>query len=238
MTGKLYGIGVPPGDPESLTFKAARIIGKCKVIAIPGDDKKSCLAWKSVEKMIRGMQDKQILYIDMPMTKDREVLSQAHKKAAELIKRELSKGEDVAFLTIGDPGVYSTYMYIHRELEAAGFYACIINGITSFCEAAALAGIPLCEEEEELHIIPASYGVAEALDYPGAKVFMKSGSRLKEIIAEIDKKGKRYCIEVYMIENCGMDGERVYRSLGEIKKKDMSKISYFTIIIVKENRHD
>lgn len=72
MTGKLYGIGVPPGDPESLTFKAARIIGKCKVIAIPGDDKKSCLAWKSVEKMIRGMQDKQILYIDMPMTKDSE----------------------------------------------------------------------------------------------------------------------------------------------------------------------
>ena len=188
MTGKLYGIGVPPGDPESLTFKAARIIGECKVIAIPGDDKKSCLAWKSVEKMVRGMQDKQILYIDMPMTKDREVLSQAHKKAAELIERELSKGEDVAFLTIGDPGVYSTYMYIHRELEAAGFCACIINGITSFCEAAALAGIPLCEEEEELHIIPASYGVTEALDYPGAKVFMKSGSRLKEIIAEIDKK--------------------------------------------------
>ena len=94
----------------------------------------------------------------------------------------------MAFLTIGDPGVYSTYMYIHRELEAAGFCACIINGITSFCEAAALAGIPLCEEEEELHIIPASYGVTEALDYPGAKVFMKSGSRLKEIIAEIDKK--------------------------------------------------
>ena len=114
MTGKLYGIGVPPGDPESLTFKAARIIGECKVIAIPGDDKKSCLAWKSVEKMVRGMQDKQILYIDMPMTKDREVLSQAHKKAAELIERELSKGEDVAFLTIGDPVSY-THLDVYKR---------------------------------------------------------------------------------------------------------------------------
>ena len=137
MTGKLYGIGVPPGDPESLTFKAV-IIGECKVIAIPGDDKKSCLAWKSVEKMVRGMQDKQILYIDMPMTKDREVLSQAHKKAAELIERELSKGEDVAFLTIGDPGVYSTYMYIHRELEGAGILRLHNKRHNIFCEAAAL----------------------------------------------------------------------------------------------------
>lgn len=238
MRGKLYGVGVSIGEPELMTFKAANIIKSCEVIAVPGIDREKSAAWKSAGKLIDEIEKKPTLCIEMPMTKDRKVLDEYHVKAAKIIEEELEKGRNAAFLTIGDPCVYATYMYIHRIVERDGFEANIVNGITSFCAAAARADISLCEEDEQLHIIPASYGVEEALKYPGTRVFMKSGAGLLETIKAIEKAVEEKADEVYMVENCGMENEKLYIGMDSIKKKDMKNISYFTTIIVKENKHD
>ena len=238
MKGKLYGVGVSIGEPELMTFKAANIIKSCEVIAVPAIDREKSVAWKSAKKLIGEIDKKPTLCIEMPMTKDRKVLDEYHKKAAGTIEGELEKGRSVAFLTIGDPCVYATYMYVHRIVENDGFEAHITNGITSFCAAAARVDISLCEEDEQLHIIPASYGVEEALKYPGTKVFMKSGTGLLETVGAIEKSAKEDNAQVYMVENCGMENEKIYIGMESIKQKDMNDISYFTTIIVKENKHD
>lgn len=238
MAGKLYGIGVSIGDPELLTVKAVRIIEESHVIAIPKEERENCLAWKNTISLIPQLSDKYTLYVPMPMTKDRDLLEQSHTYGAELIKEQLKKGNDVAFLTIGDPCVYATYMYVHKKVAGAGFDTEIINGVTSFCAAAAAMNIALCEEEQELHIIPSSYGIEKALDYHGVKVLMKSSSHLPEVIKAIEAKSKQQSLEVYMAENCGMKDEKLYKSLEEISVKDMNELSYYTTIIVKEKKYD
>lgn len=93
----------------------------------------------------------------------------------------LIEGKDVAFLTLGDPGVYSTNTYVHKKIMNRGFETEIVPGITSFCAAAASLNIPLCEAGETLHIIPASYDDLENnLSLKGPKVLMKAwGDNLK-----------------------------------------------------------
>lgn len=238
MTGKLYGIGVSVGDPELMTLKAARIIGECDVIAIPKEDRETCVAWRAAAKIVKEIEHKQTLYIPFPMTKDREELKKAHEAGAEMIEEELKKGRNVAFLTIGDPCVYATYMYVHKLVGAAGFETEIVNGITSFCAVSAAMNMPLCEENQELHIIPSSYGIEKALEYPGVKVLMKSASKLPQVVSAIEKRAEITSIEVCMIENCGMDDERIYENLEAIKAKDMKEISYYTTVIVKEKKDD
>lgn len=238
MAGKLYGIGVSIGDPELLTVKAVRIMREADVIAIPKEDRESCLAWQNTVPIVPQLREKETLYVPMPMTKDRDLLEKSHSHGAKLIEEQLKQGKDVAFLTIGDPCVYATYMYVHKKVAQAGFDTEIINGVTSFCATAAAMNTDLCEEEQELHIIPSSYGVEKALYYSGVKVLMKSGSRLPDVIKALEEKSKNTPLEVYMAENCGMDSQRLYKSLDKISAKDMNEISYYTTIIVKEKKYD
>lgn len=93
------------------------------------------------------------------MIKDKEKLTISHNKIYSDIVSELEDGKSVAMLTIGDPSVYSTYMYIHKRVMQAGFTAVMISGVPSFCAAAARLGISLGEMMDEIHIIPASYDV-------------------------------------------------------------------------------
>lgn len=162
----------------------------------------------------------------MPMTKDPEKLQESHDAAAARIEEYLREGKDVAFLTLGDPTVYSTYLYVHKRVEADGFPVEIISGITSFCAAAARMNMGLVEKAEPLHVIPASYPVEEALRLSGTKVLMKAGKKMGRVKEELLKLDE----EVTMIENCGMEGEACYRSAREIPEE----AGYYSLIIVKE----
>ena len=150
MIGKLYGIGVGPGEAELLTLKALRIMRESDVIIVPGTD---------VEK------------------------------AAEVIEVFLREGKQVAFLTLGDVTIYSTYLYVHHRVAEAGYPVEIVNGIPSFCAVAARLNMGLVEKSEMLHIIPASYQIEEALKLPGTKVLMKAGKQMghvKELLKQAD----------------------------------------------------
>lgn len=224
MRGILYGVGVGPGDKKLLTLLAVETLQKADIIAAPdtGGEK---TALNIVAEYISG---KKIMYLSMPMTRDAAILRESHKNCTEQICAELEKGLNLAFITLGDPTIYSTYMYIHRLVVEKGYSAEIINGIPSFCAAAAKLKISLCDGKEALHIIPASYeGVDELLCLNGNKVLMKSGKsilNIKEKLEEHNLLGNSK-----MVECCFMENEKIYDSLRDLNGDS----SYFSIIIVK-----
>ena len=112
--GILYGVGVGPGDPELLTCKAVRIIAQADVIALPAETKENCVAYRIARGAVKEIDEKEFLFIPMPMTKDRAVLKESHDNGARAVEACLREGKQVAFLTLGDVTVYSTYLYIHR----------------------------------------------------------------------------------------------------------------------------
>ncbi|MCH1983644.1 precorrin-2 C(20)-methyltransferase [Ruminococcus sp. OA3] len=226
MAGKLYGLGVGPGDPELLTLKALRIIQESDVIAVPGKVPQETIAYKIVIKAFPELAKKELLPIEMPMTKDAVLLEQSHQEGAEKIAALLDKGKQVAFLTLGDTTVYSTYLYVHSRVQDMGYEVEIVSGITSFCAVAARLNMGLVEKAEPLHVIPASYQIEEALKLPGTKVLMKAGKQMHEV----KKQLKELNANVVMIENCGMENEKIFRGADEIPED----AGYYSLIIVKE----
>ena len=223
MAGKLYGVGVGPGDPELLTLKALRLVKEAEVIALPGEIPEDTVAFKIVEGAYPELGKKELLAVPFPMSKDPEVLKSYHDAGAEKVKAVLDQGKDVVFLTLGDPTVYSTYLYVHHRLVAQGYDTEIVCGITSFCAVSARL-----KKAEPLHVIPASYQIEDALKLPGTKVLMKAGKKMRNVKEQLLAQGA----EAMMIENCGMPDEKIYRSVEEIPED----AGYYSLIIIKENK--
>lgn len=231
MSGKLYGVGVGPGDPELLTLKALRLIKENQAIAVPGNDIYTSVAYKIVKGAYEELDKKTLFPVAMPMTKDPAVLQANHEKAADDVEKYLKEGQNVVFLTLGDPTVYSTYLYVHKRILKRGYEAEIVSGITSFCAVAARLNMGLVEMAEPLHVIPATYKAQEMdqiLELPGTKVLMKTGKKMQQVRESILNSGQ----DAVMIENCGMEDEKIYRSAGEIPESS----GYYSLIIVKENQ--
>ena len=226
MTGKLYGVGVGPGDPELLTLKALRIIKEADVVAVPGEIPEQSIAYRIVYGAWEGIREKELLAVSMPMTKDKKQLKENHEKGAQLLGRLLEQGKKVAFLTLGDPTVYSTYLYVHRILTDRGYDTQIISGIPSFCAVSARLNTGLVETSQQLHVLPASYQIREGLKLPGTKVLMKAGHKMKEVRQQIQKLGE----EAVMIRNCGMEDEQIFDSVEKIPDDP----GYYSLIIVKD----
>ena len=226
MTGTLYGLGIGPGDPELLTLKAVRLIRENEVIAFPGEMPQETVAYKIAVQAVPELAEKELTALPMPMTKDPKVLEETHTHAADIVENFLKNGKNVVFLTLGDPTVYYTYLYVHKKILERGLKAEIVSGITSFCAVAARLNMGLVEKAEPLHVIPASYQIEEALKLPGTKVLMKAGKKMKEVKATLQEIGA----QAVMIENCGMPDEKIYANAEEIPEN----AGYYSLIIVKE----
>ena len=224
--GVAYGIGVGPGDPELMTLKAVRLIRENEIIAVPGKEPKETVAYKIAAGAVPEIAEKTLLALCFPMVRDRSLIDEEHKKSAKIIEEYLDQGKNVVFLTLGDPTIYCTFSYVQHYLEADGYKVELVNGIPSFCAAASRLNIPLTEWDEPLHVIPASYRTEEELELEGTFVLMKSASFMKDVKEQLRRSGK----EVQCVENCGMDNEKVYRSLEEIP----DDAGYLSLIIAKD----
>lgn len=225
MAGKLYGIGVGSGDPELLTLKALRLIRVCDVIAVPGRIPRETVAYKIVEGIYPDIEKKELLGIAMPMTKDQDILRQSHAEGVEKLCAELEKGKTAAFLTLGDPAIYSTYIYLHEGVKRRGYAAEMVSGVPSFCAAAAKLNTGIAMGAQQIHVIPASYQIEEALRLPGTKILMKAGRELSKV-----RERLQGLPGVYMVENCGMDEERICRGAENIPET----AGYYTLVMVKD----
>ena len=222
--GKLWGVGVGPGDPELLTVKAVRVLREADVVIVPDASSGDKVALNIVKDYLK---DKQIQFVKTPMVRDKAVMDAAHEAAADTICALLDDGKQVAFLTLGDPAIYSTYMYIHQKVLRRGYAVEVVPGIPSFCAAAARLNQSLCLGREPLIIIPASHDQNDLMDLPGNKVFMKAGRSILELQQALAEKG---LLEgASMVENCSMENEHVYPHFADLKEPS----GYFSLVIVK-----
>lgn len=246
MDGIFYGVGVGPGDPELLTLKAVKAVQECEVIAVAvsspdfrepvyeegGTESRypelleKCVAWQIVLPAVPEIEGKAKLFLPMPMMKDKETLKRIHDRCADAAAEQLGAGKNIAFITLGDPTVYSTCLYVHKRLKRRGAQTVLIPGIPSFCAAAARMDMGLAMNREELHIIPASYGVEESLDMKGTRVLMKAGKKMAYVKQAVRDKG----LEAEMVENCGMSNERIYRQAEDIP----DDAGYYSLVIIKD----
>ena len=222
--GKLWGVGVGPGDPELLTVKAVRVLREADVVIVPDASSGDKVALNIAKDYLK---DKQIQFVKTPMVRDKAVMDAAHEQAADTICALLDAGKQVAFLTLGDPAIYSTYMYIHQKVLRRGYAVEVVPGIPSFCAAAARLNQSLCLGREPLTIIPASHDQNDLMDLPGNKVFMKAGRSILELQQALADKG---LLEgASMVENCSMENEHVYPHFADLKEPS----GYFSLVIVK-----
>ena len=222
--GKLWGVGVGPGDPELLTVKAVRVLREADVVIVPDASSGEKVALNIAKDYLR---DKQIQLVKAPMVRDKAVMDAAHEQAADTIGALLDEGKQVAFLTLGDPAIYSTYMYIHQKVLRRGYAVEVVPGIPSFCAAAARLNKSLCLGKEPLTIIPASHDQNDLMDLPGNKVFMKAGRSILELQQTLADKG--LLDGASMVENCNMENEHVYPHFADLKEPS----GYFSLVIVK-----
>ena len=230
MSGCLYSVGVGPGDPELMTLKAVKIIRNCQVLVLPAESKEKCVAYQIVRRAIPEIEDKTTVCLVMPMTKDKDRLEKSHREGTQKVAEVLDTGKDAAILTLGDPTVYATSMYIHQRIAGMGYRTSIVSGVPSFCAAAAKLGVSLGEKQEQIHIIPASYDVEAAMQLPGTKILMKAGKKMPVV---------RQCVKEHhgwtaMVENCGMAEEHLW-----INAEDMPEHpGYYTLVIVKDRKDE
>lgn len=232
MAGKLYGVGVGPGDPELITLKAKRILEEADCIAIPktSADKES-LALSIVGGMLGD--EKEIIELLFPMSFDEKLLESSWNKAIAEIRDKLDAGRNVAFITLGDPTVYSTYMYIHKVLRQQGYETEVIPGITSFCASAARIGISLGENRETIAVVPSAYeceNLDDIIDKFDNVVLMKISRRFAKLKEKLKEKGLDD--KAVLVSRCGLEGEMVEFDLEKVEE---DALSYFTTMIIKKN---
>ena len=229
--GCLYGIGVGPGDPELLTLKALKALQNVPVIYVPqAADRRESYALSIVKDYVKPEQE--ILRVPFP-TDDAEGAAQVWRKASEMVVERLKKGQDVAFLTEGDPMLFSTFSYVLagvRELCPEAPVE-IIPGISSVTAAAASSGIPLATHGQRLAILPAAYGLddlSEATSNFDTVVLMKVSPNIVKTLADLQELGLTG--QSTYVRRVTTDQEKVIRDLNEITDEDLD---YFSLLIVK-----
>lgn len=233
--GVFYGVGVGPGDPELLTLKALRTLKAASVIAVPKSSDGGSSRALSILKGVMDISGKEVMELLFPMTKDKALLGASRADAASRIACALNEGKDVAFITLGDPMLYSTFSYLVplvRERSGAGVR--VIPGITSFSAGAARLCLPLAESDERIIIIPAAHDIGEikkALEGFDTVILMK-------VNREIDRLIDLLCAE-------GLDGNAMFFSRAGwpdeevvscgVRELKGRRLDYFSTIIVKRN---
>jgi precorrin-2/cobalt-factor-2 C20-methyltransferase len=226
-TGILYGVGVGPGDPELITVKALKTISACRYVSFidPGKNRKA-VAFEIARAAMPEIENKEKIRLEIPMTTDRNLMRARHRSAFATISEKLKPGDSVAFLTLGDVSVYSTFGYLRKLADEAGFRTGMVSGVPSFCAAAAAMSTDLVLGGQNLHVFCASDANLEPfLTLKGTRVLMKGPESLPRIIKTIKEKR----LDATLISNCGMENEMIVKS---VKEMDVGEhLSYYSLII-------
>jgi len=233
MRGKLYAIGIGPGDPELMTLKAARILRDVPVICVPrGREDGQSVALRIVEGAV-DLSGKEMLEVHFPMKKG----SQRHalRPAAEEVLGVLDSGRDVAFPTLGDPVLYSTFFHLYDSLLSLSPEVDIeiVPGVSSINASAARAGISLALSGDRLAVLPATYieDMSMGLRKYDTVVLMKVHSVLDNIRETLDAEG--LLDSAVYVSRVGMEGETV-KPLRDVSPED---VHYFSTVIVRKQKN-
>ena len=232
--GRLYGVGVGPGDPELLTLRAYHLLSQVPVIFVPLKDKQSKSYARSIIANLIKKPEGKVIGLVLPMLRDRVQLTDYWHKAAESIWQCLRRGEDCAFVNVGDPLLYGTFIHIletlqksHPEIEVE-----VIPGISSINAAAARTIVPLASDDEHIAIISGNSEdkvIRETLENFDTVVFMKVSTvfdKLLSILEELNLIEK--CV---YIRRCTTQDEEIIWDINKLKGE---KVDYFSLLIVRK----
>ena len=214
--GTLYGIGVGPGSPDLITLRAASVLGNIRVVLAASSTRNEYSTALSITRP-HLPADVDIVRLAFPMTRDEETLAKAWEENARIAAACLEGGEDAAFLTLGDPLIYSTFGYLMRTLAALFPHipVSVVPGVTSFQAAAAETRTVLCEKEENFLLLPGVMDEASlrenlrhadnAAILKAYKTFPMIRSVLSDAGADAGGTGK----DALFVSRLGLDGEIV-----------------------------
>ncbi len=238
MSGTLHVIGVGPGDPELLTVKAVRALEKCSVFFTPTARIKNQSVALQIARPHIGVNTR-IEELVFPMISDREKLEQAWEDSGGRIVDALEQN-DVAFLTLGDPMLYSTAVYLIRAIKRLHPKADIriIPGIPAYGAAAALTGFAVGEKKSPVSIVPAGdslESIRSRIHEGGTVVIMKVGERLSDIL-DLLEETKTIDSSVF-VSRAGMPDERIETDLRVLREADRTA-GYLSIILVQAGERE
>ena len=232
--GKFFGLGVGPGDPGLLTVRATEVLRQADVICVP----RSRAENESVAMKVAGAyiaDTTEILEISTPMVRDTETLEAEWQRGAEKIAERLLAGKDVAFITIGDTMLFSTYTYLMKKVQAIipGVAVESVPGITSFSAAAAYLNASLAEGSEKLAIIPAiddPEDLREILSQFSNAILMKVAGKYDRIVSVLEELGLKD--KAVYISKLGYPEQFVTADLDSLRG---TKLEYLSLIFVKRD---
>ncbi len=232
--GRLYGVGVGPGAPDLLTIRALRVIQNTAVLAIPRpNDYSKSLAFRIVkDHLAAARSDQEKLFLTFPMSKDKDVLQPFWEAATLEVAIRLRQGLDVAFITQGDPLIYSTFIYLMEAIRdvVEGVEVETIPAVTSIAAVPSAALTPLCDGMEKVAVLPATYGLSELKkilrDFDSV-VLMKVGSVMPQVVEALQQEG--LLSNAVYVERATTDQERVVHDLLSLKN---DKCIYFSMVVV------
>ena len=235
----LIGIGVGPGDPDLLTVKAVKAIQNADIIMCPASkEERPSIALSVVESIIDKSKNQEIIKLIFPMTKDKDILKATWKKNAKIMAQTVLSGKNVVYLTVGDPYLYSTWIYMHKDLTEnyPEMNISVIPGIVSMFTFASKVGVSIAEGAEKVAIIPSCYdlsSVKEIAKNSESMIFLKDGRYFDQVIDVLKESGFPDDSIFAIGQDLGTDHEIVRKlTLGEVNDETLTT-KYFSILVVK-----
>jgi len=234
--GTFYGVGVGPGDPELMTVKAQRILRQVPVLCVPKSREEGGSYALGIISHLMEPNRQRLMELVFPMTKDRAKLEEYWDKGLDQLLVPLRAGEDVAFVTEGDPSIYSTFLHMfalmrerHPEIPVE-----VVPGVSSINASAAAAGMPLVDGAERLAILPATYEgnqLVDVLERFDTVVLLKV-HRVMDRVLDVLEKLEMVDRAVY-VSRCGSPEQRVVTDVASLRGQDLE---YLSLMIVRRRR--
>lgn len=237
MTGRFYGVGLGPGDPELITRKAARVIAEADVIAYhAGVNKASYARTIAAELIPAGVIEEELRYPVTTGVTDHPggytgALADFYEESAARLAAHLDAGRTVALLAEGDPLFYGSFMYMHDRLSSR-FATEVIPGIPAFTAATAVTGLPLVRQTDVLTVLPGTlpeHELAMRLADTDGAIIMKLGRTFPAVRRALVAAG-RLEHAVY-IERASHPQQR-WLPVAQMNEADDANVPYLSLIVV------
>jgi len=236
---ELIAVGCGPGDPDLLTVKAVKAIQNADIIMCPtSKEGKPSIAFSVISSILDKTKNQEIVNLVFPMTKDKETLESTWEKNSKILAEGVLAGKNVVYITIGDPYLYSTWIYLHRKISKnhPEIKITVIPGIVSMFTFAAKVGISLAEGAEKFSVIPSCYDLSQVKEIAknsDTMVFLKDGRYFDQVIKLLKESGFSDDSIFAIGQDLDTENEIVKKlTLGEVTKDTLTS-KYFSILVVK-----
>ncbi|EQA35413.1 precorrin-2 C(20)-methyltransferase [Leptospira inadai serovar Lyme str. 10] len=231
--GKLFGVGVGPGATDLITLRAINVLNEAEVLAIPkSSEHLPSFAWRVCSPLVKENSEQEKIFLHFPMSKDPKVLVPAWDKAFNEIGARLMSGKNVAFVTQGDPSVYSSWNYLREEAPDRwpGIEIEIVPAVTSVTAIPAALQIPLADGRERFCVLPATYGLEDLprlVEDFDSIVLTKVGQVIPELVRILKLLG--------LLENATYvsygttDKQKIVKDLESIQNENCD---YFSMVLI------